>query len=113
MRSGVKRTCLGPCGIGMYFWGLAKMILISGHEKRGEKLLSAHGSKCPRAHPDLSQGPADLRSAALTTELCTLISYGRRRRTKSRLDAQRFFILARIRAREKIQPGEVNIAPLA
>ena len=24
-----------------------------------------------RAHPDLSQGPADLRSAALTTELCT------------------------------------------
>ena len=24
-----------------------------------------------RAHPDLNQGPADLRSAALTTELCT------------------------------------------
>ena len=24
-----------------------------------------------RAHPDLSQGPADLQSAALTTELCT------------------------------------------
>ena len=67
----MKRTCLGPCGIGMYFWGLAKMILISGHEKRGEKLLSAHGSKCPRAHPDLSQGPADLQSAALATELCT------------------------------------------
>ena len=25
-----------------------------------------------RAHPDLNQGPADLQSAALTTELCTL-----------------------------------------
>ena len=24
-----------------------------------------------RAHPDLNQGPADLQSAALTTELCT------------------------------------------
>lgn len=24
-----------------------------------------------RAHPDLSQGPADLQSAALATELCT------------------------------------------
>ena len=26
---------------------------------------------CVRAHPDLNQGPADLQSAALTTELCT------------------------------------------
>ena len=26
---------------------------------------------CTRAHPDLNQGPADLQSAALTTELCT------------------------------------------
>ena len=26
---------------------------------------------CKRAHPDLNQGPADLQSAALTTELCT------------------------------------------
>ena len=26
-----------------------------------------------RAHPDLNQGPADLQSAALTTELCTRI----------------------------------------
>ena len=26
-----------------------------------------------RAHPDLNQGPADLRSAALTTELCTRV----------------------------------------
>ena len=25
----------------------------------------------PRAHPDLNQGPADLQSAALATELCT------------------------------------------
>ena len=24
-----------------------------------------------RAHPDLNQGPADLQSATLTTELCT------------------------------------------
>ena len=29
-----------------------------------------------RAHPDLNQGPADLQSAALTTELCTqMLSY--------------------------------------
>ena len=28
-----------------------------------------------RAHPDLNQGPADLRSAALTTELCTHEGY--------------------------------------
>ena len=27
--------------------------------------------KRKRAHPDLNQGPADLQSAALTTELCT------------------------------------------
>ena len=27
-----------------------------------------------RAHPDLNQGPADLQSAALATELCTLLS---------------------------------------
>ena len=26
-----------------------------------------------RAHPDLNQGPADLQSAALTTELCTQV----------------------------------------
>ena len=26
-----------------------------------------------RAHPDLNQGPADLQSAALTTELCTRV----------------------------------------
>ena len=29
---------------------------------------------CNRAHPDLNQGPADLQSAALTTELCTQTS---------------------------------------
>ena len=36
-------------------------------------LGEAVGSRCAcmRAHPDLNQGPADLRSAALTTELCT------------------------------------------
>ena len=27
-----------------------------------------------RAHPDSNQGPADLRSAALTTELCTQLT---------------------------------------
>ncbi len=30
--------------------------------------------KQQRAHPDLNQGPADLQSAALTTELCTHIA---------------------------------------
>ena len=34
---------------------------------------SAIGESCQRAHPDLNQGPADLQSAALTTELCTHI----------------------------------------
>ena len=29
-----------------------------------------------RAHPDLNQGPADLQSAALTTELCTQLQRG-------------------------------------
>ena len=33
--------------------------------------LAFSSNLLPRAHPDLSQGPADLRSAALTTELCT------------------------------------------
>ena len=31
----------------------------------------ADSSTKKRAHPDLNQGPADLQSAALTTELCT------------------------------------------
>ena len=30
--------------------------------------------RAQRAHPDLNQGPADLQSAALTTELCTQMS---------------------------------------
>ena len=34
---------------------------------------STFGESCQRAHPDLNQGPADLQSAALTTELCTHI----------------------------------------
>ena len=29
-----------------------------------------------RAHPDLNQGPADLQSAALPTELCTQLNVG-------------------------------------
>ena len=35
--------------------------------------LHMHGRSLQkkRAHPDLNQGPADLQSAALTTELCT------------------------------------------
>ena len=36
--------------------------------------LIIHAHQCSvgmRAHPDLNQGPADLQSAALTTELCT------------------------------------------
>ena len=38
-----------------------------------------------RAHPDLNQGPADLQSAALTTELCThvLLAAGTRTATKT------------------------------
>ena len=33
--------------------------------------LCPHTRPGARAHPDLNQGPADLQSAALTTELCT------------------------------------------
>ena len=33
--------------------------------------LSLSSKDKKRAHPDLNQGPADLQSAALTTELCT------------------------------------------
>ena len=35
--------------------------------------------KAQRAHPDLNQGPADLQSAALTTELCTHFAVESRR----------------------------------
>ena len=34
-------------------------------------LVGHQGRMLNRAHPDLNQGPADLQSAALTTELCT------------------------------------------
>ena len=33
--------------------------------------ICAPAQEGTRAHPDLSQGPADLQSTALTTELCT------------------------------------------
>ena len=41
--------------------------------------MFADGVACvqKRAHPDLNQGPADLQSAALTTELCTQLQRGR------------------------------------
>ena len=35
-------------------------------------------TRCWRAHPDLNQGPADLQSAALATELCTHARLGER-----------------------------------
>ena len=38
-----------------------------------DKPQGRHMSK-KRAHPDLNQGPADLQSAALTTELCTRLA---------------------------------------
>ena len=47
------------------FWKLFGMLRSGCH---------ALGPQSPeRAHPDLNQGPADLQSAALTTELCTHI----------------------------------------
>ena len=39
--------------------------------------MSGHldlGQGTERAHPDLNQGPADLQSAALATELCTHVA---------------------------------------
>ena len=41
--------------------GHAMAVLAVGNERASHR----------RAHPDLNQGPADLQSAALTTELCT------------------------------------------
>ena len=40
-----------------------------------------------RAHPDLNQGPADLQSAALTTELCTHLAT---KRVRTRMQNQYF-----------------------
>ena len=57
---------------GNYLLGLH----ICPHKLEGLKsdcavIISAlHGTR-QRAHPDLNQGPADLQTAALTTELCT------------------------------------------
>ena len=39
----------------------------------GGKLRRKKRARHRRAHPDLNQGPADLQSAALTTELCTQV----------------------------------------
>ena len=48
-----------------------------------------------RAHPDLNQGPADLQSAALTTELCTHCGHfpSCRRCIKTRVHAELLAIL--------------------
>ena len=40
-------------------------------DARGKHRDVRVGMKKQRAHPDLNQGPADLQSAALATELCT------------------------------------------
>ena len=39
-----------------------------------------------RAHPDLNQGPADLQSAALTTELCTHVGWNTRKTQINKFD---------------------------
>ena len=44
---------------------------VSAPHPGGEGRETRNEMKLKRAHPDLNQGPADLRSAALTTELCT------------------------------------------
>ena len=41
------------------------------HSFRQTRPRAFDGNARKRAHPDLNQGPADLQSAALTTELCT------------------------------------------
>ena len=43
------------------------------HSFRQTRPRAFDGNARKRAHPDLNQGPADLQSAALTTELCTHI----------------------------------------
>ena len=49
--------------------GSAKLTLLGVYVLTKCQLLAGK-----RAHPDLNQGPADLQSAALTTELCTHIA---------------------------------------
>ena len=46
------------------------------YERVGTHPENAHCEQ--RAHPDLNQGPADLQSAALTTELCTRYTFASR-----------------------------------
>ena len=50
---------------------------LEGHSlplpSRGSWTYPVGGRTRERAHPDLNQGPADLQSAALTTELCTQV----------------------------------------
>ena len=41
------------------------------HLNHSATLSQTRSETGSRAHPDLNQGPADLQSAALTTELCT------------------------------------------
>ena len=53
---------------------------IVGFGKKRSQLLQRSAASLlwygiTRAHPDLNQGPADLQSAALTTELCTRCIY--------------------------------------
>ena len=45
---------------------------IEVRSRLAQQVGSASSKRCrKRAHPDLNRGPADLQSAALTTELCT------------------------------------------
>ena len=54
---------------------------LEGHSlplpSRGSWTYPVGGRTRERAHPDLNQGPADLQSAALTTELCTQVQDAR------------------------------------
>ena len=66
--------------------------------------LIMHAHQCNdsmRAHPDLNQGPADLQSAALTTELCTqmltlsaAVKFNRRQQLTCHQEAGAMILLA-------------------
>ena len=55
-----------------FSWAIMKCQLsLFGDLEYNIKPLGEPPTDADRAHPDLNQGPADLQSAALTTELCT------------------------------------------
>ena len=75
------------CMHGRFLWrswswcyGQTMPVALKRTDSRGAAMAFS-SRKSKRAHPDLNQGPADLQSAALATELCTQVLAEGLRRT--------------------------------